>query len=66
MSTDGQSRGQAQGRLRERWLRVQALHVATMLPEDRLEAQRVLDYAQSLLTEYIENEKDNLKVVRHD
>jgi hypothetical protein len=41
------------GRSRDRWLRLQAVQVIAMLPENEEEALRILAYAQELLQKFI-------------
>lgn len=52
--------------IRDRWLRIQAVQVVTMLPDDAEEAERVLEYARSILTEFVEPRPVPLNVVKRD
>ncbi len=49
---------------RERALRLQAVHIASMLPDDEEEAQRVLDYVQRIVSEFITLEKTVIEIVK--
>ncbi len=63
---NSQARDKPAAMRKERWLRVQAVQVVTMLPDDPLEAQRVLDYAQSILTEFLNSDRKNLSLIKRD
>lgn len=41
------------GRSRDQWLRLQAVQVIAMLPENEEEALRILAYAQELIKKFI-------------
>lgn len=51
---------------RDRDLRMQAIAVVSILPDDPSEMQRVMDYAQELVTEFVMREKSGLRVVKRD
>lgn len=51
---------------RDRWLRMQAVQVVTMLPDDAEEAQRVLSYARGILSNFIEETDPALSLVKRD
>lgn len=61
-----QTRNRAAQAKRDRWLRMQAVQVVTMLPDDPDEAQRVLDYAQALLNGFIASPEGALSLVKRD
>lgn len=42
----------------ELWLKRQAIQVAMQLPDDKAEALRVLDYARSLVTDFLSEDSD--------
>lgn len=42
----------------ELWLKRQAIQVAMQLPDDKAEALRVLDYARSLVTDFLSEESE--------
>jgi len=48
---------------RERELRLQAVQLVSMLPEDPAEAKRVLDYVQRIVNDFVEKERI-LNVIR--
>jgi hypothetical protein len=49
---------ETRSRAREQWLKVQAMHVVAMLPEDTAEAKRVLAYARQVVDEFLADEKE--------
>lgn len=62
----GHPRSRAAHAKRDRWLRLQAIQIVTMLPDDIDEARRILEYARALVTEFIEKDRRLLDVVRPD
>lgn len=59
-----QPRNRASAVKRDRWLRMQAVQVVTMLPDDPEEARMVLSYAKGILENFVETSETTLSVVK--